>query len=1005
MKNKNYVTPSRSPAKEFVRPGFTIVHVKRGKTVPKSVSSNLKVGGKPLSSSVAAGMKSEVVFSDKKTIESFISAVSLSCTEGLDCSQSTVQIVKSLIWPFVCRRSNRNTWFTYKEYGRFLKSWRCTASRIQSHVTDFCGEQTFVKFWLDTYMCQVMGDSQRPQKDPSIRTTLFSGWLKRFVARAISRRDIAFIYSLAKGSKRLWHEPGTLARRKALEGHQKALTSVKKPINDSILATIRHWSSKIFSYLSTNGTKFIPTGSSCLQAPVRKGGTLSLCEPFYLEDFTPLTSIEATRTVVEISKKSPPNVTITHRRVRRKRGSWKTIEHSLPVGSGVSYYRLKELVRENDLRKEVIHSKKREFNFDRHSFLMRKLLGGEHLRVKLGLLRDFELGISSWRKEEFKKVERQALRSLRDKFDFYLTDREPLSNFVGSVSVVTIPEPGKYRIITKGDGYVYTALQPFQGQMLNAWKVRRESTMLHDDLTERVQEIDRNCSVLKYWCSGDYKNATDLLSRHATLAAISGMSNCPGFPLAFLALFSPTLVSYPKEPRVIEDGKEKFPEWSIPDSIANEGQLMGHPLSFPLLCVINLAVYHETINEWCSYDRVYTKVFQKLPGMDAYSKKRATVRRLEKRKKLAVIMRENVLVNGDDILFKCNRSFYSLWLEIVTEVGFQISQGKNYLSPDCCMINSQIFKRSGGVMRREGYLNLKFVSGFSVKTGESLAVPTQIARDVNKMCSLCPWTQGSISAIFKRWSHQVIDNFVPNWYLPVHLGGFGLDPKFRPKSWRISKKQRIVAAHFINDPKLSLYRMTGISLPAIDFAGAICSWKFVDRPSVPRDYEVSDDPWLARIALACRYSQCGQDIDDGDSWYRRPSQSDVPILNRIKIQHRLRPVSDSKLDKYWNRMLIHSPLPQCPDLSSLRYKTVNGDLSELLERTLSRQLLMIYDKAKSTEMNSVIIPQVLRLITELNVIRREERLRQQKLTPMFSVLASVPKEKVIGNPIEFTSWE
>ena len=83
---------------------------------------------------------------------------------------------------------------------------------------------------------------------------------------------------------------------------------------------------------------------------------------------------------------------------------------------------------------------------------------------------------------------------------------------------------------------------------------------------------------------------------------------------------------------------------------------MGSTLSFPILCIINLCCYWAALEEYLGKQ----VSLQDLP----------------------------VLINGDDILFRCNKEFYSLWQDYITEVGFQLSLGKNYTHKSFFTINS-----------------------------------------------------------------------------------------------------------------------------------------------------------------------------------------------------------------------------------------------------------------------------------------------------------------------------
>jgi hypothetical protein len=88
----------------------------------------------------------------------------------------------------------------------------------------------------------------------------------------------------------------------------------------------------------------------------------------------------------------------------------------------------------------------------------------------------------------------------------------------------------------------------------------------------------------------------------------------------------------------------------------NTGQLMGSPLSFPLLCAINFICYWLSIEE-------YTGAIIKLEECP-------------------------VRVNGDDIIFRSNTEHYAIWKRYISEVGFTLSLGKNYIHSTILTINS-----------------------------------------------------------------------------------------------------------------------------------------------------------------------------------------------------------------------------------------------------------------------------------------------------------------------------
>jgi len=130
---------------------------------------------------------------------------------------------------------------------------------------------------------------------------------------------------------------------------------------------------------------------------------------------------------------------------------------------------------------------------------------GCSLESELGKLRSLNHALFEWRTEEYKSAQENVWNRIGD--------RDPSLNVV---DVVALPEPGKFRIITKGDGYLYSYLQPLQGQMLTAWKKCHASTMSDSDLTARINTLHANVDFFPNWCSGDYEAATDLLNRELT---------------------------------------------------------------------------------------------------------------------------------------------------------------------------------------------------------------------------------------------------------------------------------------------------------------------------------------------------------------------------------------------------------------------------------------------------------------------------------------------------------
>lgn len=758
-----------------------------------------------------------------------------------------VPIVESLTWIVVARRSARNEWFSPKEFQRFLISMTETARRINKYTDDENREQSFVKYWLNFYLCRYFGDPNLPERDDWIVDNLFSGWLARLVSRALAQRDASFFYSLQKGSKLIWPELGEKAKEKALKKHKAAFSETHGPLGPAVREALHELSTVVFSSCSLkNGTKFLPSGSACSQASRREGGALSLYKQFHAPNpkGKMTESMEETHTQVAMSIMGVLPVYAQSLDSWRQREFDHAVEESL-VGLGIDM-------------------KSPEF-----SPVLPRFQDVSGLR---------ELPFAPCGVEE----STPSAPSTQPKYRSL------------EMKVQAIPEPGKFRIITKGDGYLYSALQPLQGLMLDAWKRRPEATMKHQDLTEKVNAIHHNCGkALPLWCSGDYEAATDNIKREATIEAFRGLWRHPLYRLGLVSL---------------SGGECEYPDRSRVQFL--DGQPMGHPLSFPLLCVINMAVLHATCKKWV-----------------AASKSR---QQRAARKCLSYLIIRNCLINGDDILFKApDREFCELFGETAGEAGLKLSVGKNYVSSHSCMINSQMFVERDGKMIRKGYLNLKLVKGTNIKEGESAAFATQIGSEISKMVKLCPWTACTIPSCMGRWekeSKKFHTSFVPNWYLPVHLGGYGVDVSLSPSSWKVTRWQRKVAAHFVSDPRLALFRKAG---QKIDFSlapSSVANWRMVAGTYVPNrgESEDADDGWSARFALGARAGLSSFDL------------SDRVFLARLADKCGLAPMSAEALVHYWQvRFFAYETVP-CPPLREITFDSLVGSRSHLA--ALSQQM-------------------------------------------------------------------
>jgi hypothetical protein len=217
-----------------------------------------------------------------------------------------------------------------------------------------------------------------------------------------------------------------------------------------------------------------------------------------------------------------------------------------------------------------------------------------------------------------------------------------------NVSPVSLPEPLKVRVITRGDVSRYWLIRPLQKFLHST--IRDHPSMvaigrpLNEDDLCRLGPLGPGESYL----SGDYKSATDLLHPDLSIAAVEAISQSCGFSDRLEKLFRESLV-----------GSTIHHEYPGKKISVNQvwGQLMGSPLSFPILCLVNVAI------------QAY---FQEITGITPRCR----------------LSEGRFIVNGDDVASVIFEKDYAAWKGMVADAGLKPSVGKNYLSKEFVNINS-----------------------------------------------------------------------------------------------------------------------------------------------------------------------------------------------------------------------------------------------------------------------------------------------------------------------------
>lgn len=280
---------------------------------------------------------------------------------------------------------------------------------------------------------------------------------------------------------------------------------------------------------------------------------------------------------------------------------------------------------------------------------------------------------------------------------YTLWDEYQTGRLGSEVMVSAVIEPLKIRLVTKGESFKYHLSKWFQKQMWGYLQKYPQFSLTGTpltanhiyDLLERETKLGLN-HIFDMWVSGDYSAATDNIKLPYTKAAFESALRrskiSPREKILLREVLYEQQLNYPQYTmrKYAKDGDD------LSTVLQSDGQLMGSPLSFPILCTVNLVGY------WMALER-YTGLRCELSELP-------------------------VLVNGDDILFRCNQALYELWIKIVRDLGFELSVGKNYVHKRYFTINSQLLSYENGRIKWLEYFNVGLLTGQSkltARVGES----------------------------------------------------------------------------------------------------------------------------------------------------------------------------------------------------------------------------------------------------------------------------------------------
>jgi len=182
------------------------------------------------------------------------------------------------------------------------------------------------------------------------------------------------------------------------------------------------------------------------------------------------------------------------------------------------------------------------------------------------------------------------------------------------------------------------------------------------------------------------------------------------------------------------------------------GQMMGHILSFPLLCIIN-----KSASSMC------------LPK-DRF-----------------------IRINGDDVLFPASKQEYRLWERNTRHVGLKKSVGKNYYSRNMAMINSEVYtwsKQSNRLVRlvfpNVGLLG--YIADFVDAKGRQVTPWEQLSGILKDFWAGVPEAHHHHAKRLIRERYPIIGGFPGSWFGPTALGNLGLPV---PSGHQYTRYQRL----------------------------------------------------------------------------------------------------------------------------------------------------------------------------------------------------------------------
>lgn len=291
-----------------------------------------------------------------------------------------------------------------------------------------------------------------------------------------------------------------------------------------------------------------------------------------------------------------------------------------------------------------------------------------------------------------------------------------------------------------------------------------------------------------YWCSGDYSAATNKCNGEVSAYILNRFCSNLGYDAEIAWRANRSLLGNQMlfDPRTVIPwnayGFEKPEREDFAQRIYTQknGQLMGSVISFPILCMMNLFAYWHAVEDYTGRILSLFELCSQYP----------------------------LRINGDDILFPCNKSFYDTWSQTISKYGFEKSQGKNLLLEDKFTINSVYYvqdTKEPSKITAVPYLNFGFLNGVKKGDGtrDTVSRATQKGPDfITSVHSRDFWTSAAqgFSALKKLpngYKERSIEAFYGTY--DPYLRTQGVDREFWEESYSLMERttsDEVVESHF-----------------------------------------------------------------------------------------------------------------------------------------------------------------------------------------------------------------